>query len=313
MSKTGIIWDSRFLKHDTGKGHPECPRRLLAIKEVLDTDSTLIRLVPRAATEEEIGWVHSKEHIENVKKTANADHGYFDLDTPFGSGSSESAFLAVGGLLEAVESVWTKKVDNAFAFPRPPGHHAESTRAMGFCLFNNIAVAAEYLVRQKGLKRVAIVDIDVHHGNGTQHFFYDRDDVFYISTHRFPFYPGTGAAHETGEGKGKGYTLNLPFDALGDDDDYKKGYDEKILPALHEYRPEFVLVSAGFDAHKRDPLGGMKITKGGFKMMARNLLDVAQKYAGGATGAKIVFVLEGGYDMKGLQEGVEAILEVIHG
>ncbi|MBI2339962.1 MAG: histone deacetylase [Deltaproteobacteria bacterium] len=308
MPKTGIVWDERYLAHDTGTGHPESPRRLLAIKEVLDTDSTLVSIPPRLATKEEVGWVHSKEHIENVEKTRGVPHGYFDLDTPVSADSAEAAFLAVGGLLTAAEAVFSGKVDNAFAFPRPPGHHAESTRAMGFCLFNNIAVAAEYLVRQKGLKRIAIVDIDVHHGNGTQHFFYARDDVFYVSTHRYPFYPGTGAVDETGTGKGKGYTLNLPFDALGDDDDYAKGYDKKILPALHEYKPEFVLVSAGFDAHRRDPLGGMKITKGGFKMMARNLFDVAQKYSG----AKIVFVLEGGYDMKGLQEGVEAVLEVIH-
>ena len=306
--RTGIIWDPRYLKHDTGPGHPESPRRLLAVKEVLDSDSSLIHLVPRKATKEEIGWVHSEEHVENVEKTAQAGPGYFDLDTPFSPDSADAAFLAVGGVLEAIESVFTGEVDNAFAFPRPPGHHAESTHAMGFCLFNNIAVAAEYLIRNKKLSRVAIVDVDVHHGNGTQHFFYNRDDVFYISTHRFPFYPGTGAADETGTGKGRGYTLNVPFDALGDDDDYAKGYDKKILPALHEYKPEFLLVSAGFDAHQRDPLGGMKITKGGFKMMARNLFDVAQKYSG----AKIVFVLEGGYDMKGLQEGVEAVLEVIH-
>lgn len=308
MNRTGIIWDSRYLKHDTGSGHPESPRRLLAIKEVLDGDSTLVLLEPRQATEEEIALVHTPDHIKAVLKTQNISHGYFDLDTPVSAGSSEAAFLAAGGMLTAVEAVYKGELDSCFAFPRPPGHHAESNRAMGFCLFNNVAIAAEYLIRKKNLSRVAIVDIDVHHGNGTQHFFYDRKDVFYISSHRFPFYPGTGSAEEKGSRGGAGYTLNLPYPALADDDDYRKGYEEKIQPALLKYQPEFILVSAGFDAHQLDPLGGMKITKKGFIMMAQTLFSAAQKTCQG----KIVFVLEGGYDMKGLKEGVEAVLEVIH-
>jgi len=308
MSKTGIIWDSRYLKHETGPGHPESPQRLIAIKEVLDADSTLIQLKPRMATPEEIKWVHSAGHVARVDKMRGVEHSSFDLDTPVSAGSTEAAFLAAGGVLQATEDVFSGKVDNAFAFPRPPGHHAESSQAMGFCLFNNIAIAAEYLIKKKGLKRVAIVDIDVHHGNGTQHSFYERDDVFYISSHRFPFYPGTGAESETGKGLGRGYTLNLPYGELSDDDDYKEGYIDRITPALEAYKPEFILVSAGFDAHERDPLGGMKITKQGFHMMSKVLFDVAVKFCGG----KIVFVLEGGYDMKGLQEGVEAVFDVIH-
>lgn len=306
MARTGIIWDSRYLEHDTGPGHPERPARLTAIKQVLDADSTLIHLKPRLATKEEIARIHTPEHIKAVDQTRGKPNGYFDLDTPVSAGSAEAAYLAAGGVLKAVEEIESGKIDNAFAFPRPPGHHAESNQAMGFCLFNNIAIAAQALI-DKGNKRVAIVDIDVHHGNGTQHSFYDRDDVFYISTHRFPFYPGTGARDEKGIGKGLGYTLNIPYDALADDDDYKKGYQDEILPALLKYKPEFILVSAGFDAHIRDPLGGMKITKSGFEMMAKTLTLAAQKTCNG----KIVFVLEGGYDLKGLQEGVEAVFDEI--
>ncbi|MDO8520297.1 MAG: histone deacetylase [Deltaproteobacteria bacterium] len=306
MSKTGIIFDSRYLEHKTGAGHPERPERLLAIKEVLDADSGLIRLDLRPATKEELGRVHTAEHIAAVDQTRGKDEGYFDLDTPFSGRSAEAAYLAAGGVLKAIEEVEGGRTDNAFVFPRPPGHHAEKNRAMGFCLFNNVAIGAEHLIAQ-GKKKIAIVDIDVHHGNGTQHSFYDRSDVFYLSTHRFPFYPGTGARQERGIGEGLGYTLNIPYDALADDDDYRRGYQDEILPTLLDYKPEFILVSAGFDAHIRDPLGGMKITKEGFNMMAQTLIEAAKKSCHG----KIVFVLEGGYDLKGLQEGVEAVLEEI--
>jgi len=309
MPKTGVIWDERYLKHETGRGHPESPARLLAIREIVEPDLTLVRIEPRLATREEVGLVHTVDHINLVEKTRAKKTGFFDLDTPFSAGSASAAFLAAGGMLEAIDQVESGRVANVFHFPRPPGHHAEVNRAMGFCLFNNVAIGAEYLIRKKGKKRVAVVDIDVHHGNGTQHFFYDRSDVFYISSHRYPFYPGTGAREERGEGRGIGYTLNLPYDALADDDDYKKGYREEVARALSDFKPEFILVSAGFDAHIRDPLGGMRITKKGFSMMAETLFEAARKFSGG----KIVFVLEGGYDFKGLQEGVEAVLEVIGG
>lgn len=303
---TGIIWDSRFLGHLTGPGHPESPARLKAIKEVLDSHSKLIPLDPRQATEEEILWIHSKEHIQSVA-SKKGGQGYFDLDTPYGPGSVDAAYLAAGSLLAGVDAIEEGKVKNIFAFPRPPGHHAESNQAMGFCFFNNVAIAAEYLLKKKNKQRVAILDFDVHHGNGTQHSFYARSDVFYLSLHRFPFYPGTGAENEIGVGKGKGYTLNLPYGALADDDDYEEGFDKKILPALEKYKPDFLLVSAGFDAHERDPLGGMRIKKKGFKMMAKKLEEVVKKYCAG----KSAYILEGGYDMKGLQEGVEGVLEII--
>jgi acetoin utilization deacetylase AcuC-like enzyme len=307
QNKVGVVWDERYLAHDTGDGHPERPERLVAIKQVLDADSRLIRLPPRMASAEEVGWIHTPDLIRTVESSRGIAQGYFDMDTPIGPKSADAAFLAAGGVLEAVQAVEEGKLTQAFAFPRPPGHHAESGQAMGFCLFNHIAVAAEYLIRKKGKARVAIMDYDVHHGNGTQHSFYARKDVFYLSTHRFPFYPGTGAEDEKGVGDGLGYTLNVPFGPLGDDDDYEKAFDEQIIPALEDYKPEFVLVSAGFDAHERDPLGGMKVSKKGFYSMSQKLARIAQKHCG----SKIVFVLEGGYDLKGLQEGVEAVLEVI--
>ncbi len=306
MSKTGVIWDERYLNHLTGEFHPESPARLLAIKEVLDADSALVHLLPRSATDSEILLVHTAHHLEEVRK---AREGFFDLDTPYSLGSSTAAFLAAGGVLKALEEIEEKRLSNAFVFPRPPGHHAETNRAMGFCLFNNVAVGAEWLIRQKKYERVAIIDFDVHHGNGTQHFFYDRQNVFYISSHRFPFYPGTGSVEEKGRGEGYGFNLNLPYPALTNDDDLKALYETYAVPALLKYRPQFIIVSAGYDAHIRDPLGGVKISKKGFLKISELLIQVAQKCCEG----KIIFVLEGGYDLKGLQEGVEASLTALKG
>ncbi len=303
MNKTGILWDERFLSHDTGHGHPERAGRLIAIREVLDAGSKLQKFEAREATAEEVSLVHSPQHVQAVHKLKGLS-GYFDGDTPYSPQSAAAAFLAVGGTIQMVDRVHQGELSNAFCFPRPPGHHAESHKAMGFCVFNNVAVAAEHLIKNKKYSRVAIVDFDVHHGNGTQHIFYDRSDVLYVSTHRFPFYPGTGADKETGNADGKGYTLNIPLLANADDSDYQKSFEEEIVPAISLYNPDFILVSAGFDAHARDPLGGMNVSQKGFGMMAKHLNTLAQKYSGG----KIVYVLEGGYDLKGLQEGVEAVL-----
>jgi len=307
MSAMGIIYDDRYLKHDTGLGHPERPERLVAIRDIITSHNKLISLKPREATKKEIQWVHNSDHVDRILEMKGSEFFMLDADTPMSPGTTDAALLAVGGVIECVRQVEEESVSSAFAFPRPPGHHAETNRAMGFCIFNNIAIAAEYLIKEKNMKRVAIVDYDVHHGNGTQHSFYDREDVFYISTHRFPFFPGTGSEKEKGEGAGAGYTLNLPFSAYADDDDYRKSFEEKIIPALEKYNPEFILVSAGFDAHILDPLGGMKLRKTGFNFMNEKLMSLAKKCCGG----KIVFVLEGGYDLKGLQEGVESVFESV--
>ncbi|MBI2083350.1 MAG: histone deacetylase [Deltaproteobacteria bacterium] len=321
MSQTAVIWDERYLLHDTGLYHPERPERLLAIKQVLDKSEIgkkLIRLEPRLAIPEEIALVHDFEYVRKIETTAGHDI-QLDPDTPVSPKSWEAACLAVGGMLVAVDwvlenppsppfSKWGKRgARNAFAFVRPPGHHAERARAMGFCLFNNVAIAAEYALRKPGIKKVLIVDYDVHHGNGTQWSFYDRPDVFYISTHRYPFYPGTGARKEEGKGKGKGYTLNVLFPGGEGDEEYLTAFDKQIIPVMKDYQPDLILVSAGYDAHRLDPLGGMNVTADGFAQMTGKILEVAEKTCGG----RVVMVLEGGYSLEGLSESVEACLKIL--
>jgi acetoin utilization deacetylase AcuC-like enzyme len=314
---TAVVWDQRYLLHETGLWHPESPARLEAIRKVLEErpiGKKVIRLEPRLATLEEIALVHDFDYVKKIEETTGHDI-QLDPDTQASPHSWEAARLAVGGLLACVD--WVCDVGagfkpaptprNAFAFVRPPGHHAERARAMGFCLFNNVAIAAEYAIRQKNCKRILIIDYDVHHGNGTQWSFYDRNDVFYISTHRYPFYPGTGARREEGEEQGKGYTLNIPFPGGEGDDEYLKAFDREVIPISRDYHPDLILVSAGFDAHRLDPLGGMNVTAGGFAEMTRKILEAASQTCGGKT----ILVLEGGYSLQGLAESVERCLEVM--
>lgn len=309
MSHTAVIWDQRYLLHETGLRHPESPNRLLAIKKVLEGSSIgkkLIRLEPRLATPEEISLVHDFEYVKKIEKTAGLNI-QLDPDTHASPKSWEVACLAVGGVLAAVDWVTAGEDRNAFAFVRPPGHHAERARAMGFCLFNNVAIAAEYALRQKGCRRVLIMDYDVHHGNGTQRAFYDRKDVFYISTHRYPFYPGTGSRREEGEKEGRGYTLNIPFSGGEGDEEYLAVFDREVIPVSADYRPDLILVSAGFDAHRLDPLGGMNVTGAGFAEMTQSLLKLSSAVCQGRT----LLVLEGGYSLEGLWESVEKCLSVM--
>lgn len=275
--------------------------------EVSGLKGKLSEIPARLATLKEIQLVHDKNYIERVARTAEGSGDYLDPDTVVSPESYQAALMAAGGLLEAVDRVVEGQVDRAFAMVRPPGHHAESNRAMGFCLFNNVGVAAQHLIEKHGYERVAVVDYDVHHGNATQHMFYDRPDVFYLSTHRYPFYPGTGAAAERGRGAGAGYTLNIPMGAGCGDEEYRKVFSEILIPSLREYRPQFVLISAGFDAHVRDPLGGMRVSDEGFAWMSQELEKVAQEFAGGKT----VYTLEGGYDLEGLASSVKKVLELL--
>ena len=306
---TGILWEPQFLEHQTGEGHPERPARLTAIWEMLQADPVLMkslqRIHPRPATTEEIALVHDRAHIDHVAQTSGRPAIFFDMDTPASAHSWEAAQLAVGAVLTAVDELVAGRQKNIFAFVRPPGHHAERARAMGFCLFNNVAIAAEYAIQKHHLKKVLIVDYDVHHGNGTQHTFYNRPDVFYVSTHRYPFYPGTGAADEEGMGAGKGYTLNIPFSGGQGDEELGKAFETRIIPVARDYAPDLVIVSAGFDAHRLDPLGGMEVTDAGFAQISKLLLDVAGRSCGG----KILFVLEGGYSLQGLQDSIRAVLQ----
>jgi acetoin utilization deacetylase AcuC-like enzyme len=305
---TAVVLDARMLAHDPGRGHPERPERLRVLLDHLEHARDLVRLGARAATEDEIALVHAPEHIEEAAATAGRARVVFDPDTATSPGSYEAARLAAGGLLTACEAVLAGAVRNAFALVRPPGHHAERDRAMGFCLFNNVALAAAWL-RGRGVGRVAIVDWDLHHGNGTQHLFEADPDVLYVSTHQFPCYPGTGAAEEVGRGPGTGRTLNVPFPPGFGDAEYARAFDEVVLPVCRAFAPDFVLVSAGFDCDARDPLGAMRVTPAGFARMARACRALAEETAGG----RIAAVLEGGYDLAAIVEGVDETLAALRG
>jgi len=311
LAKTGIVTDASYLEHDTGAGHPERSDRLRAIQRWLDRQAGAewIRVPARDARPEELCRIHFPEHVQRVAATSGVSHYSFDADTPVSARSFEAARRAAGGVLALVDAVMAGQVDNGFAFVRPPGHHAEIDRAMGFCLFNNVALAAAHLRAAHGLERVLVVDWDVHHGNGTQHAFYRDPSVLFVSTHQYPFYPGSGAAREVGDGEGEGYTLNLPFPAGYGDAEYVRAFLEIVEPVARQFRPQFVLVSAGFDAHRRDPLAGMQVSEAGFASFARVLLRVARDFCDG----RVVAVLEGGYDLEALTRSAAAVLGEMSG
>ncbi len=308
---TGFVYDDIYLRHQTGEGHPERPERLTAITERLEKTGLLRQLValkPTAAATKWIKTVHAPEYIERVKTSCEHGIGYVDSpDAPVSKESYEVALVAVGGVLAAVDAVMGGKVRNAFCAVRPPGHHALKDRAMGFCLFNNVAIAARYVQKKHGLSKVLIVDWDVHHGNGTQAIFYDDPSVLYFSVHQYPFYPGTGSEEEKGTGKGVGFTINAPLPAGSGDREYKQVFEEVLKRAALQFRPDFVLISAGFDAHEHDLLGGMKVTSKGFAALTRLVKQIADKCCHG----RIVSVLEGGYGLEGLAESTEEHLRVL--
>jgi acetoin utilization deacetylase AcuC-like enzyme len=304
--KTGIVKDNRYMEHDMGPFHVETPKRIEAIYRMIDEEIEFpVPLIePRAATEEELALIHTADHISRVKSTAGKDHVQLDPDTSTSARSWEVACLAAGGVLNAVDAIMEEKIQNGFALVRPPGHHAEASRAMGFCLFNNIAIGAAYLLKTHGLKRILVMDWDLHHGNGTQHSFYNSAQVLYFSTHQFPFYPGSGHWNETGEGEGEGFTINVPLRAGKTDGDYLSIFQKILRPIASEYEPEFILVSAGFDIYEGDPLGGMQVTKQGFAALAAELIYQAEE----TSRQRILFALEGGYNLQGLRDGVEQVL-----
>ena len=305
---TAVVLDDRMLAHDPGRGHPERPERLRVLLDHLGGAPDLVRLGARVATEDEIALVHERGHIEHAAATAGVARVVFDPDTSTSPGSYQAARLAAGSLLTVCDAVLAGEVRNGFALVRPPGHHAERDRAMGFCLFNNVALAAAWL-RRRGMRRVAIIDWDLHHGNGTQHLFEDDPNVLYVSTHQFPCYQGTGAVDEVGRGAGAGRTLNLPFPPGFGDAEYARAFDEIVLPICRAFAPDFVLVSAGFDCDRRDPLGALEVSPAGFARMARALRTLAEETAGG----RIAAVLEGGYDLNAIVEGVDETLAALRG
>ena len=309
MAKTAVVVDKEYLKHRPGDAHPERPER---VKVLLDLAGELDRsnfhlLAPQPANRSDIEATHGKDYVRMIEATAAHDVYALDGDTITCRDSFAVSVLAVGGLLNLIDAIAAGDVQNGFALVRPPGHHALRRRAMGFCLFNTMAIAAEYVKRAHGAKKVLIVDWDVHHGNGTQDAFYDDPSVLFISTHQYPFYPGSGAIGEVGAGAGEGFTLNIPLPAGCADQEYLHAFQDIIVPAAERFQPDWVLVSAGFDPHRRDPLGGMGVTEAGFAAMARRLLALAEKFAG----ARIAFLLEGGYDLAGLKNSVAAVLEAM--
>jgi acetoin utilization deacetylase AcuC-like enzyme len=312
MMKTGIVRDNRYMNHQAGAFHPESPQRLEAIYGMLEEPDMAGRFndVPvRRAEKDELLLIHSPEYVEMVAGTEGMDHRSLDPDTSTSPGSYEAALLAAGGLCEAISMVISGALDNAFALVRPPGHHAERSRAMGFCLFNNVAIGARYAQQSHHLKRVLIVDWDLHHGNGTQHSFEEDPSILYFSTHQYPFYPGSGAFREVGRGKGEGYTVNVPLSVRHGNGEYAGIFESILKPIALEFDPELVLVSAGFDIHGNDPLGGMQVTPEGFAALTRSIMDIAMKCCEG----KVAITLEGGYDLKGLRDSVKAVLRELAG
>ncbi len=306
-SRPLVVRDARFREHTPSRPHPERPERLVAIDRALDPLADRIRaLAPREATEDELLLAHGREYLGALERIEGRP-GQLDPDTYASPRTLEVARLAAGSLVEASLRVARGEAKRAFAALRPPGHHAERLAPMGFCVFNNVAIAAQALRAHAGVERVAIVDWDVHHGNGTQHLFEGERDVLFVSTHQFPFYPGTGALDEQGHGAGLGATVNFPLPAGCGDAEYGQLFDELLVPMLVDWRPDVLLISAGFDAHVRDPLGGMEVTTAGFAGFAARACAVADEVCGG----KLVLALEGGYDLDALAESVAEVVSVL--
>ena len=305
---TGLVDDERFDAHRALYEHPEHPGRLHAIRARLEKDGLAGRCahVPaREATREELSRVHTPAYVAAIAATASQPYVQLDPDTYTSRDSALAARLAAGGLVDLASGIAAGRLENGFALIRPPGHHAEADRAMGFCLFNNVAVAARAVQAARPDNRVLIVDWDLHHGNGTQNTFWDDPSVLYFSTHQFPYYPGTGAMEEVGGGAGRGFTINVPWPAGCGDPEYLAAFDRILLPVAERFAPDFVLVSAGFDAAEGDPLGGMRLSSTGYAAMTERLRRLA--------GGRLALALEGGYDLDAISAAAAACLESLLG
>jgi len=306
MAATGLVLDDRFQRHLTGEGHPERPERLAAIHEGLQEGNLIqaCRNIPATPIPlDKVLAVHTREYVDRLEQACAVGQRYIDVpDSAICRESFEIARLAAGGVLNAVDEVMGSRLTNAFCVVRPPGHHAERRLSMGFCLLNNIAIAAQHLLDAHSLDRVLVLDWDVHHGNGTQHIFEEDPRVLFISLHGHPglVYPGTGYAHEKGRGKGEGFTINIPILPPGRDEVWRRAFDDPIRPAVDAFRPQFVLISAGFDAHRLDPLAPLELETSSYGWMTDELVGVAARHCGG----KLVSLLEGGYHLDALAESV---------
>lgn len=307
--KTGISFHESFLQHKTGPGHPETHVRLESILEKvsdLPSSSFTWKKSFKEAPLSLISMIHDPNYVRLVGQVCEEKGtGYLDGDTVFSPNSYQAASLAVGAGVSLAQDILDGHIKNGMALVRPPGHHAESDHAMGFCLFNNIAITAKYL-QTKGIKKILILDWDVHHGNGTQHQFYEDDSVYFVSLHQYPFYPGTGSSQERGKGNGLGFTLNLPMARGADEKEYLKQFS-LVHQEMEIFQPEFVLVSAGFDAHERDPLAGMNLTTSSYERLTQEVKQIADTYSSG----RILSFLEGGYDFQALSESVKVHLETL--
>jgi len=313
MKKTGFLYDERYQQHKTGHYHPEVPARLARVYQGIKDAGLLAKLIPIEARPADLKWielVHDRPYIERFESACRADESVFDSpDNQMCSQTYDIAMLAVGGILEVAEQIMVGELDNAFCAVRPPGHHAETNKAMGFCYFNNVAIAARYLQNRHGIKRVGIIDFDVHHGNGTQHIFEGDSTVFYYSIHEHPSfsYPGTGREFEYGKDFGYGYTKNTPVLPGQGDEEYKRLLQRDLLPAFKGFNPEVILVSAGFDAHTDDDMSDMKLSTDGFTWIMENIVELARHSAK----ERIISVLEGGYSLARLPELAANHVEVL--
>lgn len=301
MSSTAFLYDEVFLSHKMPPAHPESGERLLACLDAVRTAGLwdrLMHLAPRRADPEEVALAHSVEYVQGVSTFGS---GYLDADTYVSPDTYEAALFAAGAVLTAVDAALAGEARRSFCAVRPPGHHAEQDRGMGFCIFNNVAVGARYALR-RGVGKVLIADFDVHHGNGTQNIFYEDDTVFYFSTHQFPHYPGTGSASEKGRGRGEGCTLNIPLPPGSGDEEMEEAYGMSFRETVASFQPEMILVSAGYDLHRSDPLSGFTVSDEGVARLVDEILAAGSEIP-------VIFSLEGGYDLRSLGKSVVLTLE----
>ncbi len=306
----GIVSDPVFMDHDTGSYHPESPLRIQYIHTLFYQRTPGIMMVdPVSARIDDITLNHDRSYVNRIARCCPTGRSVnLDMDTVCSEDSYTTALLAAGSVIHLTELAMNREIEAGFAFARPPGHHALRSRAMGFCIFNNIAIAARKALKSFGMKRVMIVDFDVHHGNGTQDSFYAESKVLYFSTHQYPFYPGTGSVSDTGKGEGLGYTVNCPLSAGKRDGHYIAVYRYVLAPIIQAYEPELILVSAGFDAHAMDPIGGLDLSSKGFSAIACIIRDAAQEVS-----APVIFALEGGYNLNALKDSISYVVDIMKG